>query len=257
MSLGAQERRKNILHLMGDRGEISIERLQSLFQVSEVTLRRDLDILESQGRIRRVRGGAVLNSTPALEVRLQEKLQRFVTEKRKIARTASSMVNEGQVVMLSGGTTTTFIARELTKKRDITVVTPAINIAAELAGYDNVTLIMIGGIVRKNSYVATGHIADEVLAGMNADFAFVGVDGVDVSAGFTTPNLVESRTDATMIKSATRSVIVADRSKLGVVAFSPVARIDDPSIFLTDRGAPEDYLQQLRQAGCNVQTSDE
>lgn len=256
MILSAQERRKHILHLAAEHGDITIERLQPVFQVSEVTLRRDLDILESQGHIRRVRGGAVLNSSPQLEVRFQEKLERFVTEKREIARTAASMVNEGQVVMLSGGTTTMYIARELTKNRDVTVVTPAINIAAELAGYDNVTLIMIGGIVRKNSYVAAGHIADESLSGMNADFAFVGVDGVDATAGFTTPNLVESRTDATMLKSATNSVIVADRSKLGVVAFSPIAKIDEPSMFLTDSGAPEDSLSALRLAGCNVLTSE-
>lgn len=248
----ATERRNQISQLTSRKDQVAIQELQSMFQVSEVTLRRDLDFLESQGHIRRVRGGAVSNRASDLALKFQEKLEYKVAEKREIARIAASLVEPGQVVMLSGGTTTMFIARELCNKRDITIVTPAINIVAELAGYDSVTLVVIGGIVRKDSYVAAGHIADETLKGMTADIAFVGVDGVDISAGFTTPNLVESRTDRTMLQSANRGIIVADNSKLGKIFLSPVAQLEEPSMLVTDSEAPRDYVEQLREQGCRV-----
>lgn len=250
--MNAGERRKQIIELASQEKALSIEHLQSLFAVSEVTLRRDLDVLESQGHLRRIRGGAVLNDAPELEVKFQEKLESNTALKREIAKAAASLVEEGHVVMLSGGTTTLYIARELCKKRNITVVTPAVNIAAELAGYDSVTLVVIGGVVRKDSYVASGHLADEALASMYADFAFVGVDGVDLAAGFTTPNLVESRTDRTMLQSAAQRIIVADHSKFDKLTFSPVARLDEVSLLITDGAAPQDYIEQLRASGCSV-----
>ncbi|MFD1675930.1 DeoR/GlpR family DNA-binding transcription regulator [Alicyclobacillus fodiniaquatilis] len=250
--MNASERRRTITELAKKNKELTIEQLQLQFGVSDVTLRRDLDILESQGYLRRVRGGAVLNSSPQLEIRLQEKLGQNNALKREIAKVAASLVEDGQVVMLSGGTTTQYIARELCQKKDITIVTPAINIATEVVGYDTVNLVVIGGIVRRNSYVASGHMADEALITMNADYAFVGVDGVDILAGFTTPNLMESRTDRTMLHTVTQPVIVADHSKFEKVAFSPVARLDEVALLITDSEAPENYIEQLQEAGCKV-----
>lgn len=251
-TLNAHERRKQILELASTQREVSIEQLQSHFNVSEVTLRRDLDILELEGHIRRIRGGAVLNNSPELEVKFQEKLGRQINEKQEIAKAAAALVKENQVVMLSGGTTTMYIARELCQKRGITVVTPAINIAAELAGYDSISLVIIGGVVRRDSYVASGHIADEVLASMHADYAFIGVDGVDLKAGFTTPSLIEGRTDSIMLQAATQSVIVADHSKFGQVSLAPIAKLGDVAQFITDSNAPSEYLDELRRQGCKV-----
>jgi DeoR/GlpR family transcriptional regulator of sugar metabolism len=248
----ASERRQKIYELASQQQMLTIEELQMQFGVSEVTLRRDLDVLESQGYLRRIRGGAVLDTALQLEVKFQEKLQKNIKLKREIASTAASLVHDGQVVMLSGGTTTLYIARELAQKKDITIVTPAVNIASELAGYDSVTLVVIGGVVRRDSYVASGHIADESLRTMNADYAFVGVDGVDISAGFTTPNLMESRTDRTMLQAANRPVIVADHSKFGRVAFSATAKLNEVSMLITDSEAPIEYVEKLHHAGCKV-----
>ncbi|WAH36166.1 DeoR/GlpR family DNA-binding transcription regulator [Alicyclobacillus dauci] len=248
----APERRKKIVGYIQERGEVRIDELKSRFGVSEVTLRRDLDILESEYVIRRVRGGAVYNQDPPLEMLFQEKMELYINEKKQIARAAADLVGDGQVVMLSPGTTTTLVARELVDKQSLTVVTSAINIAAELAGRENITLVTIGGIVRSGSYAAVGHMADEAIAQINADYAFVSVDGVDVSSGFTTPNLLESRTNIMMLKSATKTVIVTDHSKLGRVAMSSVARLDEVSLFITDDHASPDYVASLRAHGCNV-----
>lgn len=251
-NLSASERRAQISKIVFSLGEVRIEQLRDIFNVSEVTLRRDLEILESQNMIRRVRGGAVPNTTPPLETLFQEKLSSHTDKKREIAAVAASLVEDGQVVSLSAGTTTTYIARELMKKKELTIVTTAVNIAAELAGNDHITLVMIGGIVRKGSYASVGHIADEALSSMYTDWAFIGVDGVDLQGGFTTPNLLEGRTDSIMLRTATKGVIVADHSKFEKIAFSPVARVNEPYLFITDNGAPEEYVRLLREKGCNV-----
>lgn len=249
----ASDRRKRIVGYIQEFGEVRVDDLKEKFAVSEVTLRRDLDILESEYVIRRVRGGAVLNDNPPLEQLFQEKMALFVAEKRSIAKTAANMVSDGQVVMLSPGSTTTHIARELLEKKSLTVITSAINIAAELSGRENITLVTIGGIVRSGSYAAVGHMADEAIAQMNADYAFVSVDGVDAAAGFTTPNLLESRLNITMLKSALHPVIVSDHSKFGRVALSPVAKLSEVAAFITDAGAPSSYVRTLQSLGCPVQ----
>jgi DeoR/GlpR family transcriptional regulator of sugar metabolism len=251
-NLRAAERRKRIVEYVQRFGEVRTEQLSEWFGVSEVTLRRDLEILESQNRLRRVRGGAVPNTTPPLETRFQERLELRTAQKREIAAAAAELVKDGQVVMLSAGTTTTYLARELLKKNELTVITTAINIASELAGHDHITLIMIGGVVRPGSYATVGHLADEALLQINADFAFIGVDGIDLDSGFTTPNLMESRTDSIMLRAAAQGIIVADSSKFGRVTLSPVARIDEPTMLITDSDAPEDFVAQLRQRGCKV-----
>lgn len=252
--LSASGRRHQIVQWVQQYGEMKVEQLRHRFNVSEVTLRRDLEILESQNLIRRVRGGAVPNTAPPLETLFQVKLESCIEQKREIALAAASMVEDGQVVILSAGTTTTYIARELVRKKELTVVTTAINIGAELAAHEHITLVMVGGIVRKGSYASVGHLADETLSTMHADFAFVGADGIDVQAGFTTPNLMESRTDSIMLGAASKGIIVADSSKFGKVTFSPILGVQSPYMLITDSLGSPDYVMQLRDAGCRVFT---
>lgn len=252
VSMSAFERRHEIVHYVRQYGKASIKQLCTLFSVSEVTLRRDLEILESQNMITRIRGGAVPNTGQSFETIFQEKLLMHPGRKIEIARTAASLVSEGQVVMLSAGTTATYIARELVKKREIMIVTSAINIAWELAGHDHVTLVIVGGIARKGSYATVGHMTDQALASLNADFSFVGVDGIDLQAGFTTPNLMEAHTDAIMLKAANKRVIVADHSKFGKITLSPVAKLNEASFLITDHEADPVYIGQLRERGCDV-----
>lgn len=250
--LNSTERRNQIIDYVNQNGEIKIEQLRDQFNVSEVTLRRDIEILESQNLIRRIRGGAAPIHTTLLETEFQEKLSLNTDLKKEIAKKAADLVSDGQVVMLSAGTTTTYIARELLNKKSITVITTAINIAEELAGYHHITVIMIGGIVRSGSYATVGHTVDEALTSMNADFAFVGVDGVHLTSGFTTPHLMEGRTDALMLNAANQGVIVADSSKFGKVALTPVASPNKSVTLITDHHAPEKMINAFREAGCQI-----
>lgn len=248
----ASERRHHIANYVRLHGKARLDDLANMYDVSDVTIRRDLEILESQNLVHRVRGGAVAESAPPLEIMFQEKLQLYPHLKHEIAVTAASLVEDGHVVMLSAGTTTTYIARELVKKRELTVVTAAINIAWELAGYDHITLVVVGGIARRGSYATVGHMADHALTSLNADFSFVGVDGVDLQAGFTTPNLMEAHTDQMMLRAANRGIIVADHSKFRKVALSPVAKVDQASLLITDHEADPKYVEDLRSRGCHV-----
>lgn len=240
------------MKLIEENGMVKVQHLCNRFGVSEVTIRRDLEILESENAVRRVRGGALIESAPALETMFSEKLNLHQEFKRTIAEQAEQLVEDGQVVMLSAGSTTTFIARRLKQKRGLTVVTTAINIAAELAGMKHITLIVIGGIVRPGSYAMVGHMTEQALRSLNADIAFVGVDGVDFSKGYTTPNILEAHTDYVMLQRAARKVIVADHTKFGRISLSPIAQIDEVDVVITDEDLDPGFIARIQNLGVEV-----
>ena len=189
--------------------------LAKQFHTSQVTIRKDLDILHLKGLIHRTHGGALSATDGALEdptLREKEKLHR--KEKLQIAAAAARMVSEGQVVILDSGTTTTAIARALRNFQNLTIITNAVNIAAELSG-SAVEVILSGGNLRKNSFSLVGPIAEETLHKLHADILFLGVDGFDVQHGISTPNLLESRVNRAMIEISKVVVAVCDSSKFG------------------------------------------
>jgi DeoR family transcriptional regulator of aga operon len=153
---------------------------------------------------------------------------------------------------LTGGTTTTEVARALAARPDLTVVTNALNIAVELAVRANLKLIVTGGVARSASYELVGPLADATLQGLYVDLAFVGVDGIDPVRGLTTQNEVEAATDRALIARAGRTIVVADGSKLGHVAFACIAGIDPVEELLTDADADPAAVERLRAAGLRV-----
>ncbi len=250
----AEERRSVILQMLTEHGGVKVQDLCEIFQVSEVTIRRDLEILESKNLITRIRGGAVQQASPALETLFLDRLSLQREAKKSIAACAADIVDDGNVVILSAGSTTTFIARELRKKKELTVVTTAINIASELAGLEHITLVVVGGIVRPGSYAMVGHMAEDALHSLNADIAFVGVDGIDIRTGFTTPNLMEAHVDKVMLQRARKKVIVADSSKFRRFALSPVVGIHDVDLLITDAEGDTEYIDQLKRSGLEIRT---
>jgi DeoR family transcriptional regulator of aga operon len=161
------------------------------------------------------------------------------------------MVQEGQVVILDSGTTTTAIARALRSFRNLTIVTNAVNIAAELSG-TTVEVILTGGTLRKNSFSLVGPIAEETLHRLNADLLFLGVDGFDVHYGLSTPNLLEAKVNRVMVEVAKRKVAVCDSSKFGRRSLSLIAPTSTLDEVLTDRRAPKADMRALKKAGIEV-----
>jgi DeoR family transcriptional regulator, aga operon transcriptional repressor len=247
-----EERRRAILEALNRDRRVLVAELANQFHTSQVTIRKDLEVLHEHGHLHRTHGGALPARDGALEdPTLYEKEQLHRKEKLHIAEAAARMVNEGQVVILDSGTTTTAIARALRNSKHLTVVTNAVNIAAELAGA-SVDVILTGGTLRKNSFSLVGPIAEETLRHLSADLLFLGVDGFDVQYGLSTPNLLESKVNQVMVEVAKRTVAVCDSSKFGRRSLSLIAPPSAVQQIITDHGISKSDLRVLKKAGIEV-----
>ena len=247
-----EERRRAVLDLINRDGRVLVKDLAQRFGTSQVTIRKDLEVLHSRGAVYRTHGGALPVRTGALldpSLREKEKLRR--KEKMRIGEAAARLVKEGQSVVLDSGTTTTMIARALRDFRNLTVITNAVNIAAELAG-TAIQVILTGGILRENSFSLVGPLAEETLRRLSADILFLGVDGFDVRFGLTTPNLLEAKVNRVMIEVARRTVVVCDSSKFGRRSLSSIAPTSAVHQTITDSRIPKADLRALEEAGIEV-----
>jgi DeoR family transcriptional regulator of aga operon len=248
----SEERRRAILEIVNREGRVLVLDLAKRFETSQVTVRKDLEALHAHRLIHRTHGGALPAREGALEdPTLREKEKLHHQEKVRIAAAAARMVQEGQVVILDSGTTTTEIARALRSFRKLTIVTNAVNIAAELSG-TAVDVILTGGTLRKNSFSLVGPIAEETLHRLNADLVFLGVDGFDVHYGLSTPNLLEAKVNKVMVEVAKRTVAVCDSSKFGRRSLSLIVPPSALHEVVTDRGVPKSDLRVLKRAGIEV-----
>ncbi len=247
-----EERRRAIIEILERDGRVLVTDMARKFDTSQVTIRKDLEILHAHGLVHRTHGGALPAREGALEdptLREKEKLHR--KEKLRIAASAAAQVKEGQVVILDSGTTTTAIARMLRSFHNITIITNALNIAADLTGAP-VEVILTGGTLRKNSFSLVGPIAEETLRGLNADILFLGVDGFDVQYGLSTPNLLEAKANRVMVEVAKRTVAVCDSSKFGRRSLSLIVPPTALQEVITDHGIPKSDLKALKKMGIEV-----
>jgi DeoR family transcriptional regulator of aga operon len=247
-----EERRRAILEILNRESRVLVLDLARRFETSQVTIRKDLETLHEHGLVHRTHGGALPAHERALEdptLREKEKLNRH--EKLRIAEAAVGRVQEGQVLILDSGTTTTEIARALRKFRNLTIVTNAVNIAAELSG-TALEVILTGGTLRKNSFSLVGPIAEETLHSLHADLLFLGVDGFDVQYGLSTPNLLEAKVNRVMVEIAKRKIAVCDSSKFGRKSLSLIAPPSTLDEVITDHGIPKSDARALKKAGIEV-----
>jgi DeoR family transcriptional regulator of aga operon len=247
------ERLSAILEELSTDGEVEVADLASRLEASAATIRRDLELLEEQRLLTRTHGGAVAQGVH-YELPLRYKAARRQEEKRRIAAAAAERVPDGCAVGLTGGTTCTEIARALVARERLTVVTNALNIAAELAVRPHLKLVVTGGQARPESYELVGPLAERSLAGINLDVVCIGVDGIDARAGCTTHHEVEASTNLALIERARHVIVAADSSKIGQVAFAQICPIDRIDELITDRGANARTLRSLRDAGLRVET---
>jgi len=232
------ERRQHILSQIHLQGRAVVGELSSTLHISQITIRKDLDYLQSKGLIQRTHGGALrLQSGALFDPSLQEKQKQHLREKQRIAAAAAKMVQEGQCVMLDSGTTTTAIAQALKGFSQLTIITNAVNIAADLAGTD-FEVILIGGSLRKNSFSLVGPLAEDVLEEMHADILFLGVDGFDSEIGLTTPNFLESRVNRAMVKASRQVVAVCDSTKFNRRSLSRIVPVSAIHCVITDTDLP-------------------
>ncbi|MGB9513245.1 MAG: transcriptional repressor AgaR [Candidatus Acidiferrum sp.] len=248
----SEERRRAILHMIEEDGRVVVRELARRFHTSLITIRKDLEFLHHQGQLERTHGGALpVRSGALMDNTLQEKESLHRHEKTRIAAAAVRMIGKDQVIILDSGTTTTAIARGCRHLKNLTVITNAVNIGAELAD-SPVEVILTGGALRKNSFSLVGPLAEESLRKLSADIFFLAVDGFDVHYGLTTPNLLEARVNRAMAESSRRTVVVCDSSKFGHRSLSliiPTAAVHET---ITDKGISKRDLMTLREAQIEV-----
>jgi len=248
----SEERRRAIVELLQEEGRVLVRDLARRFHTSLITIRKDLEFLHHEGQLERTHGGALPVRTGALrDNSLQEKAHLHRLEKIRIASAAVEIISRGQVIILDSGTTTTAIARACRPFKNLTVITNATNIAAELAD-TAVDVILTGGVLRRNSFSLVGPLAEESLRKLSADLLFLAVDGFDVRYGLTTPNLLEARVNRAMAESARRTVVVCDSSKFGRRSLSLILPTSAVHETITDKAIPKHDLKALREAHVEV-----
>jgi DeoR family transcriptional regulator of aga operon len=246
------ERRIHLLKLIQRDGRALVSELSDALNISRITIRKDLDYLESRGLVQRTHGGALsAQGGTLLDPSLREKEQKQLKEKQRIAGAAAALVEEGLCIILDSGTTTTAIARELRRFSHLTVITNALNIATELAGTD-FEVILTGGTLRKNSFSLVGPLAEDMLSEMHADILFLGVDGFDVKGGPSTPNVLEARVNRAMVNAASRVVAVCDSTKFSRRSLALIVPPTAIQTVITDNQFSDEDLETLTSAGIEV-----
>jgi DeoR family transcriptional regulator of aga operon len=249
-----EQRRRRMLDMVGQDGQATVAELAKLFSVSAVTARGDLDALASMGTLVRSHGGAVRRLDTAQDYPLRTKEALHHEEKCRIGRAAAELVRNGETIILDSGTTTVEIARHLKiiKTQSLTVITNALNIAVELTDTPGISLIMVGGILRPLSCSFVGPQAEAMMNDFHADRLFLAVDGFDLESGPSTPDVLEAQLNNTMMRSAREVTVVADFSKLGRRATSRIGPFEKIHRLITDKRAPAEFTQVLRQKGIEV-----
>lgn len=258
-TMNSYERRHKIIDLVNENGSVLVSDVSSAFEVSEVTIRADLRLLEQKGLLTRFHGGAAKsveglesNSSPAEgEMVLEERYRQAEDPKKRIALAAAAMVKMGDTVILDSGSTTMLIAEELVKSGKITVITNNLPAAFVLSENPDITLVVCGGTLRHKTRSLHGNITEFALQGVVANLMFVGADGLDASSGITTFNEGYS-ISAIMAKAARKVVVVTDSSKFGRRSFNLVLPMDKIDTIITDSGIGEEESLALAQTKASV-----
>ncbi|MDU6410238.1 MAG: DeoR/GlpR family DNA-binding transcription regulator [Yersiniaceae bacterium] len=260
--MNSYERRHKIVDLVNQQGTVLVAELSDAFDVSEVTIRSDLRLLEERGMVLRFHGGAarpgdavdnLLNEAgkEAVEVVLEDRYRLAKDPKKRIAQAAAAMVRAGDTVILDSGSTTMLIAEELVNREDITIITNNLPAAFVLSENKDITLVICGGTLRHKTRSMHGTVAESALQGISANLMFVGADGLDAVNGITTFNEGYS-ISGVMAKAAARVIAVTDASKFGRRGFNQVLPLAQIDTVITDSGIGSDDHQALAQRGMHV-----
>lgn len=248
------ERRMKIIQKLSAQDHIFVKDLSEEFGVSEVTIRNDLEQLEGKKLLIRARGGAMsFKHEVSFDLHLGEKHKINMSEKARIGKMAAKLISDSDTVIIDSGTTTLEIIKNLQPTLiNVTVITNALNIANQLISNQNITLIVPGGVLRKNSLSLIGPLAEKNLTNFHVDKVFIGVDGFDTMKGITTPNMEEAYLNQIMIDIASEVIVVADSSKFLRKSLAFICKIDRIDTVITDSGILEIDKKRLEDANIKV-----
>lgn len=248
------DRRLKILEKLDLDGQVYVSELSELFLTSEVTIRNDLAKLERQNMLIRARGGAIKikYSSGLGNLSYLNKELEFQEEKMLITKEAVKFIEDGDTILFDSGTTTTEIAKNLQKFKNLVIITNALNIASILSDYDGFSIFMPGGSLRKDSLSLISVLADMNFENFYCDKLFLGVDGIDTTHGMSTPRSEEAHLNQIMIKIANKVIVVADSRKFERRRFAFIGPISDIDVVITDSGVKNEDVMRLEKSGVEV-----
>jgi DeoR/GlpR family transcriptional regulator of sugar metabolism len=248
------QRRERILWEIQTQGTTAITALSQKYGVSEMTIRRDLRALAAAGHIERTQGGALPRSEPLIEPRYAAKQELNGGRKAAIAQyAATTLVADGESVIMGGGTTVTYMARYLANKQDLTVITNGLYTMNELLRLmPRTTVICTGGRLRDTSFTFIGPPAEQFFGDIHANKLFLSATGLTLNAGCTDPSIIETQVKKAMIAAAGQVIVLLDSTKWGRTSLVTVLPIEQIDVLVTDDGAPEAAVQSVRERGVDV-----
>lgn len=256
-----EQRREKILAELRRKDSITIEEIISLTNGSRSTARRDIEELEQENLLRRVRGGAMPIAPVRTPVASNEaeppfhvRQDMFLSEKQRIAKAAHDLVTSNETLLLDGGTTVMEFAKTLNDISPLYVATNDLKSAVILADYQNVDLTVLGGNLRKSHYSLNGYFTEQMIGQMHADKAFIGLDAVDFNLGYMKFSAAEIQTNKLMLNASHQVIVLCDHSKFERVAFVNICKLEEIDLLITGHEISPAYLQQLHERGVNVMT---
>jgi len=250
----AKERRALIIRMLEQKEEVLVTELSRETGISEVTIRKDLTILQNRNLLVRTRGGAMRKpvDNPNEETAITKKSMFNFKEKERIGEEAAKMIKDGDFIMLDSGTTTLEVARHLHKFHNLHIITNAMNIATELMNYKRFDVMLLGGNVRVNSHSTVGPLALTVLRNFSGYKLFLGVDSFNLENGVSTPGLEEALLNQVMIQQADKVIAVFDSSKFNKRSYVHIADANELDYIITDTAIPAGMASRLRAIGIEV-----
>lgn len=248
----SEERHQKILKLLEEHGSVKLNELVELFRISEMTVRRDLAILERKSLLNRVYGGAVSSRGRSYEPTYIARSAKNPEKKMRIGKAAAALVIDGDSIALDIGTTTLEVARSLAGRENLTVITPSFIIAQVLSEQAGIRLILTGGILRPGELSLVGDLAERVFGEFFIDKLFLGVGAIDLKNGLTEFNIEDTLVKRAMVNSAKEIFVVTDSSKFNQVAFTQIAPLKAVQHIITDTDLDAETAARLRQEGIDL-----
>ncbi len=246
------KRHQDILERLQEEKYVEVSDLCKSLNVSAVTIRKDLKILEEKGLLFRTHGGASLDNPYINDRPVNEKEKISVSEKNEIAEAAAQLILENDSIMIASGTTVQALARCIRPKGKLTVITSSLNVTLELIKFKEVEVLQLGGYVRHSSSSVVGNYAAYILDNISCSKLFLSVDGIDLEYGLSTTHLEEAQLNKRMLTAAQKIILLVDSSKFGKKSFAKICDLEQIDEIITDKGISLSLIEKLEEKGITV-----
>ncbi|WP_309475679.1 DeoR/GlpR family DNA-binding transcription regulator [Chitinophaga oryzae] len=246
------ERHKYILDKLAEKGYVNVVELCKELDVSGVTIRKDLKLLEDKALLFRSHGGASVNNPYTNDKPVNEKEKLRSEEKNSIGQAAAALIAPNDAIIIASGTSVLALAKNIHPKGHLTVITGALNVALELIRIPDVEVIQLGGQLRTSSSSVTGPYAEKILEDFSCSKLFLGVDGIDLGFGLTTSNIMEAHLNQKMIATVQKIIVLADSTKFGKRGFGRICGLEDVDEVITDTGISPHLVKAMEDMGIKV-----